>query len=159
MSGLEAVAAISMLCNAMTIVTFARDALQVARQIRDSGPHPELQQYLQKAKQEYKELADQQTAAGQAYNEDQKKIFQTGKDCYDCLQRLDARYEQLVVDQHSRGLRRRWEILRKTSKALWSAEELAGYERDFARYDDLLAKQLLSRIMSDVKSLKQSDAF
>lgn len=160
MSGAEALVGVGILCNSMQIVTFARDALQIARHINDGGsPDPKLGQYVQDAELEYQRLLNK--AAQLSLSDDQQQIIQTGAACNERLKTLSKRLEGLSLKRDVEGIRKFALSVKQGAKTLWSAQELKDYERDFERYDSLLKAELLLRIANqqDAAAIQQADAY
>ncbi|RYC83401.1 hypothetical protein BFJ63_vAg13725 [Fusarium oxysporum f. sp. narcissi] len=125
MSGAEAaIAGIGFLCNAMQIVTFGRDILQVYSHIRNERcPDQRLEAYLKSAKACFDDINSSALATSQAVqsNRDQQQIIEIGKKLEDSMTQLQSKFAQLHVDDASRrGFRAKyhWDIAKCIKESL-----------------------------------------
>ncbi|KAL9567378.1 hypothetical protein ACKAV7_008453 [Fusarium commune] len=150
MSGAEAaLLGVSILCNAMQILTFAKDSIHVYRNIRDGrAPDPKLDLYLKNAKASFDEM--NQTAAQMGpLSKEQQRIIDVGKKVHDCVNELQQQFDKLHVNKASkRGLRGRMAASKKSALALWRGKELQGAEKNLQRHEQLLHSLLLDRVCS-----------
>ncbi|EWG41174.1 hypothetical protein FVEG_03330 [Fusarium verticillioides 7600] len=150
MSGAEAaLLGVGILCNAMQILTFAKDSIHVYRNIRDGrAPDPNLDSYLKNAKASFDEM--NQTAAQMGpLSREQQKIVDVGKKVHDCLDELQQQFAKLHVDEGSKtGIRGKISALKKSALAIWRGKELQDAEENLQRYEQLLHGLLLDRLCS-----------
>lgn len=145
MSGAEAaIAGIGFLCNAMQIVTFGRDILQVYRQIRDkSSPDPKLEAYLKSAKACF----DDMNSSALPSTRDQQQMNEIGKKLEESMSQLQSKFSELHIDDASRrGFRGKIEICKKSVASLWQGKELESLEINLKRYESLLHGIVLNNI-------------
>ncbi|CZR43763.1 uncharacterized protein FPRO_07320 [Fusarium proliferatum ET1] len=126
MSGAEAaLLRVGILCNTMQIITFAKDAIHVYRNIRDGrAPEPKLDSYFKNAKASFCEM-NQTAARMRPLSNEQQKIVDVGNKVHDC------------VDE-----------LQEHTLALWRGKELQDAEENLHRYEQLLHGLLLDRVCS-----------
>ncbi|KAF4946266.1 hypothetical protein FSARC_14240 [Fusarium sarcochroum] len=162
MSGPEVLAAVGILCNAMQIITFGRDALQVYRHMRDGGaPDPKLVAYLDKATASYKEM-NEQSGKPLPLTHDQQQVVEIGKEGYQSLQEFNRKFDKLYVDEKSRGgIRGKFRIAKSGIRALWREKDLENLEKNFQRHEQLLQTRLIHRICSqtDAAELLSHESF
>ncbi|KAM0559926.1 hypothetical protein ACHAPJ_003876 [Fusarium lateritium] len=171
MSGAEAaLLGVGILCNAMQIITFCRDALQVYRNVSDGrSPDPRLEDYLRNAKKSFDEMNQRASNASQIrpLNSDQQQIVDVGKQVHDRVDELQRKFAELQVDHASkRGFRGKLAASQKSAATLWRGKELEGVEKDLKRHEHLLHGLLLHRIcsqsqasdISTIRSFHQLDA-
>ncbi|KAF5571396.1 pisatin demethylase cytochrome P450 [Fusarium pseudoanthophilum] len=150
MSGAEAaLLGVGILCNAMQILTFAKDSIHVYRNIRDGrAPDPKLDSYLKNAKTCFNEM-NQTAAQIGPLGQTQQQIVDVGKKVHDCVEELQQQFARLHVDESSRrGLRGRVTASKKSALALWRGKELENAEHNLQRHEQLLHNLLLDRICS-----------
>ncbi|KAF5600440.1 hypothetical protein FPANT_2396 [Fusarium pseudoanthophilum] len=148
MSGAEAaIAGIGFLCNAMQIVTFGRDILQVYKHVRDEhSPDPRLKSYLESAKACFD---DMNSSASQVLpsTRDQQQIIDIGKKLEESMTRLQSKFSELHLDDASRRrFRGKLQVVKKSLASLWQGKELDGLETNLRRYESLLHGVVLHRI-------------
>ncbi|KAF5563773.1 hypothetical protein FPHYL_5052 [Fusarium phyllophilum] len=148
MSGAEAaLLGVGILCNAMQILTFAKDSIHVYRNIRDGrAPDPNLDSYLKNAKASFDEM--EQTAAQMGpLTKEQQKIVEVGKMVHECVDELQRQFSKLYVDDASKsGLRAKLTASKRSLVALWRGKELRDAENKIRRHEQLLQSLLLDRI-------------
>ncbi|QGI63985.1 hypothetical protein CEK26_007936 [Fusarium fujikuroi] len=139
MSGAEAaLLGVGILCNAMQIITFAKDVIHVYRNIHDGrAPDPNLDLYLKNAKASFYEM-NQTTAQMGPLSKEQQKIVDVGNKVHDCVDEL----------QQQKGLRGKIAAFKKSALALWREKELQDAEENLHRYEQLLHGLLLDRVCS-----------
>ncbi|ENH65016.1 hypothetical protein Focb16_v005417 [Fusarium oxysporum f. sp. cubense] len=150
MSGAEAaLLGVDILCNAMQILTFAKDSIHVYRNIRDGrAPDPNLDSYLRNAKASFDEM-NQTAAQMRPLTKEQQKIVDVGKQIHDCVDELQQQFSKLHVDDKSkRGFHGRLAASKKSATALWRGKELQGVESNLQRHEQLLQSLLLDRVCS-----------
>ncbi|WZH48512.1 hypothetical protein QYS62_009690 [Fusarium acuminatum] len=125
MSGAEAaLLGVGILCNAMQIITFAKDFLHVYRNIRDGrSPDPNLDLYLKNAKAAFDEMNQSATQMG-PLNKTQQQIVDVGKDVPD------------------------FTALRKSVETLWHGKELEDAEKNLQRHERLLHSLVIDHVCS-----------
>ncbi|SCN76472.1 related to small s protein [Fusarium fujikuroi] len=130
MSGAEAaLLGVGILCNAMQIMTFAKDSIHVYRNIRDGRvPDPNLDSYLKNAKTCFNEM-NQTAAQIGPLGQTQQQIVDIGKTVHDCVDELQ---------QHA--------------LALWRGKELEDAEHNLGRHEQLLHSLLLDQVCSHVQA-------
>ncbi|KAF5709169.1 hypothetical protein FGLOB1_6035 [Fusarium globosum] len=161
MSGAEAaIAGIGFLCNAMQIVTFGRDILQVYRQVRDkSSPDPKLEAYLKSAKACFDDMNSSAVATSQVLpsTRDQQQMIDIGKKLEDSMSQLQSKFSQLHIDDASRrGFRGKVDVGRKSLASLWQGKELENLELNLKRYESLLHGVVLHRICNQSQAAEIS---
>lgn len=161
MSGAEAaIAGIGFLCNAMQIVTFGRDFLQVYRQVRDkSSPDPELEAYLKSAKACFDDMNISALAASQVLplTRDQQQMIDIGKKLEESMAQLEKKFANLHVDDASRrGFRGKIELGKKSAASLWQGKELESLEINLKRYESLLHGIVLNSICNQSQAAEIS---
>ncbi|KAM5370071.1 hypothetical protein ACJA88_010141 [Fusarium oxysporum] len=161
MSGAEAaIAGIGFLCNAMQIVTFGRDILQVYSHVRNERcPDPRLEAYLKSAKACFDDINSSASATSQAVqsNRDQQQIIEIGKKLEDSMTQLQSKFAQLHVDDASRrGFRAKIDMGKKILASLWQGKELESLEINLKRYESLLHGVVLHRICSQSQAAEIS---
>ncbi|EWZ31636.1 hypothetical protein FOZG_14759 [Fusarium oxysporum Fo47] len=161
MSGAEAaIAGIGFLCNAMQIVTFGRDILQVYRHVQNERcPDPRLEAYLKSAKACFDDMNSSALAACQVLqpNRDQQQIIEIGKKLEESMAQLQAKFAQLHVDDESRrGFRGKIDMGKKTLASLWQGKELESLEINLRRYENLLHGVVLHRICNQSQAAEIS---
>ncbi|KAF4952522.1 hypothetical protein FGADI_6757 [Fusarium gaditjirri] len=150
MSGAEAaLLGVGILCNAMQIITFAKDSIHVYRNIRDGrAPDPELDSYLKNSKASFHEM-NQTAAQIGPLSQTQQQIFDVGKKVHDCVDELQQQFARLHVDEGSkRRFRGRIAASKKSAVALWRGKELQDAEKNLQRHEQLLHSLLLDRVCS-----------
>ncbi|KAG4256761.1 hypothetical protein FPRO03_03771 [Fusarium proliferatum] len=161
MSGAEAaIAGIGFLCNAMQIVTFGRDILQVYRQVRDkSSPDPRLEAYLGSAKACFDDINSSALATSQVLpsTRDQQQIIDIGKKLEESMTQLQSKFSELHIDDTSRrGFRGKMEMGKKSLASLWQGKELETLEVNLKRYESLLHGVVLHRICNQSQAAEIS---
>ncbi|KAF4333082.1 small s [Fusarium beomiforme] len=166
MSGAEAaIAGIGFLCNAMQIVTFGRDILQVYSHVRNEhSPDPRLKAYLESAKACFDDMNSSALATSQALqsSRDQQQIIQIGKKLEESMTQLQSKFSELHIDEASkRGFRGKIEVGKKTWASLWQGKELESLEVNLKRYESLLHGVVLQRVcnQSQAAELSSKDSF
>ncbi|KAF5626793.1 pisatin demethylase cytochrome P450 [Fusarium tjaetaba] len=150
MSGAEAaLLGVGILCNAMQILTFAKDSIHVYRNIRDGrAPDLKLDSYLKNAKTCFNEM-NQTAAQIGPLGQTQQQIVDVGKKVHDCVEELQQQFVTLNVDESSRkGLRGRVAASKKSALALWRGKELEDAEHNLQRHEQLLHSLLLNQVCS-----------
>ncbi|KAH6956216.1 hypothetical protein DER45DRAFT_566346 [Fusarium avenaceum] len=150
MSGAEAaLLGVGILCNAMQIITFAKDSLHVYRNIRDGrSPDPNLELYLKNAKAAFDEMNQSATQMG-PLNKTHQQIVDVGKNVHDCVDELQQKFAKLHVDGASkRGVRGRVAASKKSIATLWHGKELEDAEKNLQRHERLLHSLVLDRVCS-----------
>jgi hypothetical protein len=144
MSGAEALFAVGIICNAMQIITFGKDALHVYRSIRDNGaPDPRLESYLDLAAKGYKSLSDQSGGPLPLTN-DQQQILDLSEKAYKSLEVFQSKFQELHLDMQSRkGLVGSLRAVKTGFKTLVNDKELKDLEKDFQRYEQLFQVHLI----------------
>lgn len=162
MSGTEVLFAVGIICNAMQIITFGKDALHVYRSIRDNGaPDPRLESYLDLAATGYKSLRDHSHGPLPLTN-DQQQILDLSEKAYKSLQMFQSKFQELQLDMQSRkGLVGSLRAVKAGFKTLFNDKELKDLEKDFRRYEQLLQVHLIQRVcsQSDASALLTQEAF
>ncbi|EWY86013.1 hypothetical protein FOYG_10676 [Fusarium oxysporum NRRL 32931] len=161
MSGAEAaIAGIGFLCNAMQIVTFGRDILQVYRHVQNERcPDPRLEAYLKSAKACFDDMNSSALAARQVLqpNRDQQQIIEIGKKLEESMAQLQSKFAQLHIDDASRrGFRGKIDMGKKTLASLWQGKELESLEINLRRYENLLHGVVLHRICNQSQAAEIS---
>ncbi|KAF5693148.1 hypothetical protein FDENT_2290 [Fusarium denticulatum] len=166
MSGAEAaIAGIGFLCNAMQIVTFGRDFLQVYHQVRNEHcPDPRLKAYLKSAKACFDDMNSSTLATSQALppSRDQQQIIEIGKKLEESMTQLQTKFALLHIDDASRrGFRGKIEIGKKSVASLRQGKELESLEVNLKRYESLLHGVVLHRIcnQSQAAEISSKDSF
>ncbi|KAF5983501.1 hypothetical protein FCOIX_3232 [Fusarium coicis] len=148
MSGAEAaIAGIGFLCNAMQIVTFGRDILQVYKHVRDEhSPDPRLKAYLENAKACFDDM-NSSTSQVLPSTRDQQQIIDIGKKLEESMTQLQSKFSELHIDDASRrGFRGKIQVGKKSLATLWQGKELESLEANLKRYESLLHGVVLHRI-------------
>ncbi|KAJ4264547.1 hypothetical protein NW762_005749 [Fusarium torreyae] len=161
MSGAEAaLLGVGILCNAMQIITFCRDALQVYRNVSDGrSPDPRLEYYLRNVKASFDEMNQSALNASQIrpLNSDQQQIVDVGRQVHDCVDELQRKFAELHVDDASkRGVRGKLAASRKSAATLWRGKELEGIEKSVQRHEHLLHGLLLHHICNQAQAAEIS---
>ncbi|KAF4429670.1 small s [Fusarium acutatum] len=161
MSGAEAaIAGVGFLCNAMQIVTFGRDFLQVYRQVRDkSSPDPKLEAYLKSAKACFDDMNSSALATSQVLplTRDQQQMFDIGKKLEESMAQLQSKFSKLHIDDASRrGFRGKIEIGKRSLASLWQGKELESLEVNLKKYESLLHGVVLHRICNQSQAAEIS---
>ncbi|RKL31206.1 hypothetical protein BFJ72_g11223 [Fusarium proliferatum] len=154
MSGAEAaLLGVGILCNAMQIMTFAKDSIHVYRNIRDGrAPDPNLDLYLKNAKTSFNEM-NQTAAQIGPLGQTQQQIVDIGKRVHDCVDELQQQFARLHVDEpRRRGLRGKVAATKKSALALWRGKELEDAEHNLGRHEQLLHSLLLDQVCSQVQA-------
>ncbi|KAF4415840.1 hypothetical protein F53441_14592 [Fusarium austroafricanum] len=143
MSGAEtALLGVGILCNAMQIITFGKDALHVYRNIRDTqSPDPKLGEYLKNAKAAFIEMTKGASAASQIrpLNVDQQQIIDIGNEVYNCMDELHRGFFKFYVDPTmKRGFQGKLLTLKKSAATMWRGKELKALEENLQRHERLL---------------------
>ncbi|KAF5549045.1 hypothetical protein FMEXI_4387 [Fusarium mexicanum] len=166
MSGAEAaIAGIGFLCNAMQIVTFGRDILQVYKHVRNEhSPDPRLKAYLENAKACFDDMNSSTLATSQALppSRDQQQIIEIGKKLEESMAQLQSKFSELHIDDASRrGFRGKIEVGKKSLATLWQGKELESLEVNLKRYESLLHGVVLHRIcnQSQAAEISSNDSF
>ncbi|KAF5629190.1 hypothetical protein F25303_10229 [Fusarium sp. NRRL 25303] len=161
MSGAEAaIAGIGFLCNAMQIVTFGRDFLQVYSQIREKkSPDPKLEAYLKSAKACFDDMNSSALATSQVLplTRDQQQMDEIGKKLEESMAQLQKKFADLHVDDASRrGFRGKIELGKKSVASIWEGKELESLEINLKRYESLLHGIVLNSICSQSRAAEIS---
>ncbi|KAM5382977.1 hypothetical protein ACJA88_003510 [Fusarium oxysporum] len=158
MPGAEAaLLGVGILCNAMQILTFAKDSIHVYRNIRDGrAPDPELDSYLRNAKASFDEM-NQAAAQMRPLSQAQQQIVDVGKMVHDCVDELQQQFIKLHVDEASKGgLRGKITASKKSVVALWRGKELQDAEKNLQRHEQLLHSLLLDRVCTQSQAAEIS---
>ncbi|KAF4341960.1 hypothetical protein FBEOM_4126 [Fusarium beomiforme] len=162
MSGAEILFGIGILCNAMQIITFGRDALQVCRHIRDGGtPDPKFHSYINDATKSYIEM-NESLVRSKPLSREQQQIVDISELAHKNLEDLQHAFDQLAVSQSSRrGLRGKFRVVKSGVKTLLRAKDIESLQKTFDGYERLLQTDLLCRICSqgDATRLLQDATF
>ncbi|RKL29883.1 hypothetical protein BFJ72_g11752 [Fusarium proliferatum] len=158
MSGAEAaIAGIGFLCNAMQIVTFGRDILQVYSHVRNEhSPDPRLKSYLESAKACFD---DMNSSASQVLpsTRDQQQMIDIGKKLEESMAQLQSKFSELHIDDAlKRGFRGKIELGKKSLASLWQGKELESLELNLKRYESLLHGVVLHRICNQSQAAEIS---
>ncbi|KAF5660547.1 hypothetical protein FHETE_8887 [Fusarium heterosporum] len=161
MSGAEAaIAGVGFLCNAMQIVTFGRDILQVYSHLRDGrSPDPRLEAYLKSAKCCFDLMNDPALVAAQArpLNQDQQQVVEVGKALEDCIDKLQSKFSELHLDDSAkRGFHGKFKMAQKAVASLWQGKEFESLENNLKRYESLLHRVVLHRICNQSQAAEIS---
>ncbi|EWG53222.1 hypothetical protein FVEG_11696 [Fusarium verticillioides 7600] len=158
MSGAEAaIAGIGFLCNAMQIVTFGRDILQVYNHVRhEHSPDPRLKAYLESAKACFDEMNSSASHVLPS-TRDQQQIIDIGKKLEESMTQLQSKFSQLHIDDASRrGFRGKIQVGKKSLATLWQGKELESLEANLKRYESLLHGVVLHRICNQSQAAEIS---
>ncbi|KAI1039959.1 hypothetical protein LB505_006013 [Fusarium chuoi] len=150
MSGAEAaILGVGILCNAMQIITFAKDSIHVYRNIGDGrAPDPKLDSYLKNAKASLYEMNQTAVQMG-PLSKEQQKVVDVGNKVHDCVDELQEQFAKLHVDERlKKGFRGKMATFKKSALALWRDKELRDVEENLQRYEQLLHGLLLDRVCS-----------
>ncbi|KAF5702773.1 hypothetical protein FMUND_13328 [Fusarium mundagurra] len=158
MSGAEAaIAGIGFLCNAMQIVTFGRDILEVYSHVRNEhSPDPRLKSYLESAKACFE---DMNSSASQVLpsTRNQQQIIDIGKKLEESMTQLQSKFSELHIDDASRrGFRGKIQVGKKSLASLWQGKELESLEVNLKRYESLLHGVVLHRICNQSQAAEIS---
>ncbi|KAG5805191.1 hypothetical protein H9Q74_010365 [Fusarium xylarioides] len=161
MSGAEAaVAGIGFLCNAMQIVTFGRDILQVYSHVRNEHcPDPRLKYYLESAKACFDDMNSSASATSQVLpsTRDQQQINEIGKKLEESMAQLQSKFSQLHIDDSSRrGFRGKIKVGKKSIASLWQGKGLENLEINLKRYESLLQGVMLHHICNQSQAAEIS---
>ncbi|RBR09663.1 hypothetical protein FVER53590_11696 [Fusarium verticillioides] len=158
MSGAEAaIAGIGFLCNAMQIVTFGRDILQVYNHVRhEHSPDPRLKAYLESAKACFDDMNSSASHVLPS-TRDQQQIIDIGKKLEESMTQLQSKFSQLHIDDASRrGFRGKIQVGKKSLATLWQGKELESLEVNLKRYESLLHGVVLHRICNQSQAAEIS---
>ncbi|KAI1051394.1 hypothetical protein LB506_003721 [Fusarium annulatum] len=158
MSGAEAaIAGIGFLCNAMQIVTFGRDILQVYSHVRNEHcPDPRLKSYLESAKACFDDMNSSASRVLPS-TRDQQQIIDIGKKLEESMTQLQSKFSELHIDDTSRrGFRGKIEMGKKSLATLWQGKELESLEVNLKRYESLLHGVVLHRICNQSQAAEIS---
>ncbi|KAJ4138498.1 hypothetical protein NW768_002333 [Fusarium equiseti] len=162
MSGVEVLAGIGILCSAMQIVTFGKDALHVYRHVRENGTvDPRLESYLTDASKSYDEMK-KQLSASSVLTYHHQQVVNIGEEAHQRLQKFKAYFEELYVDPILRkGFRGKLRVARSGFKTLFHAKELEDLQKNFERYQQVFQTGLIQRICSqgDATALLAQESF
>ncbi|KAF4457114.1 hypothetical protein F53441_902 [Fusarium austroafricanum] len=162
MSGAEVLFGVGILCNAMQIITFGRDALQIYQHVRDGGaPDPSLDTYLDEATANHKEMKEQ-FGGPRPLNSDHQQIVNIGEEAHNSLLALRQKFNKLHVDESSRrGLRGKIRVAKSGLRTLWHSKDLEDLEKTFQRHEQLLQTRLIHRVCSqaDATELLSQESF
>ena len=149
MSGVEVLAGIGILCNAIQIVTFGKDALEVYNHVRENGTaDPRLERYLADASKSYQEMRKQLSTSG-PLTSDQQEVVEIGESAHNSLERFRTYFARLYVDENSRkGFRGRLRVVSSGIKTLFHTKELEELKKDFHRHQQLFQTRLIQRVCS-----------
>ena len=149
MSGGEALAGIGILCNAMQIVTFGKDAFEVYNHIRQNGTaDPGLESYLIDASKSYDEMK-KRLSTHFPLTSCQQEIVDIGEEAHRRLQKFGTYFEELYVDPASRkGFRGKLRVAKSGVKTLMHGKDLEDLEKNFERYQRLFQTGLIQRVCS-----------
>ncbi|KAF9770310.1 hypothetical protein IL306_012165 [Fusarium sp. DS 682] len=144
-----AILGVGILCNAMQIITFAKDSLHAYRNIRDGrSPDPKLDSYLKNATATFNEM-NQTTAQMGPLNQTQQQIVDVSKKVHECVDELQQKFAKLHIDDASKhGIRGRATAFKKGVATLWRGKELKEAEKSLQRHEQLLHSLLLDHICS-----------
>ncbi|KAM0288243.1 hypothetical protein ACHAO9_007422 [Fusarium lateritium] len=162
MSGAEALFAVGIICNAMQIITFGKDALHVYRSMRENGVvDPRLDSYLALAAASYKNLSDQ-SCGPMPLTSDQQLILDICEKAHKGLLEFQSKLQALELDEQSRkGFLGMARVVKVGVKTLLQSKELKDLEKDFQRYEHLFQTCLIYRVCSqaDASDLLAQEAF
>jgi hypothetical protein len=150
MSGAEAaLLGVGILCNAMQVITFAKDSIHVYCNIRDGrSPDPKLDSYLKNAKTSFDEMKQVAAQIG-PLSQTRQQIVDVGREVHDCVDELQQSFAKLHVDDVSKSeLRGKLAASKKSAAALWRGKELENAEKNLHRNEQLLHSLLLDRVCS-----------
>lgn len=149
MSGAEALFGIGLLCNAMQIVTFGRDALAVYKHIQNERtPDPRLSQYCEDARACYVDMTKKVQGGLQPLTGDEQELLKLAKDCVKRTDELTTMITTSLVPVGKHGFRAKFSAVGKGIKSLWNQKELEALEKNLQAYQALLENRLLSRLCS-----------
>ncbi|PNP84329.1 hypothetical protein FNYG_02354 [Fusarium nygamai] len=158
MSGAEAaIAGLGFLCNAMQIVTFGRDILQVYSHVRNEHcPDPRLKAYLESAKVCFDDMNSSASHVLPS-TRDQQQIIDIGKKLEESMTQLQSKFSELHIDDaSSRGFRGKIQVGKKSLASLWQGKELESLETNLRRYESLLHGVVLHRICNQSQAAEIS---
>ncbi|CAG7557391.1 unnamed protein product [Fusarium equiseti] len=162
MSGAEVLAGIGILCNAMQIVTFGKDALEVYNHVRENGTvDPRLESYLADSATSYQEMKKQLFASG-PLTSDQQEIVRIGEGAHNGLEKFRTYFTTLYVDENSRkGFRGKLRVAKSSLNTLFRAKELEDLAKNFERYQQLFQTRLIQRVcgQGDAAALLIQESF
>ncbi|KAM0244229.1 hypothetical protein ACHAP5_006442 [Fusarium lateritium] len=162
MSGAEALFAVGIICNAMQIITFGKDALHVYRSMRENGvTDPRLDSYLALAATSYKNLGDQ-SRGPMPLTSDQQQLLDICEKAHKGLLEFQSKFKALELDEQSRkGLLGMARVVKVGIKTLLQSKELKDLENDFQRYEHLFQTRLIHQVCSqaDASALLTQEAF
>jgi hypothetical protein len=155
MSGAEAAAGISLLCNIIQIVTFVRDAITTYKSIEDSNtPDPRLAQMCEAVRGPYERIINE-VADRRPLGQEQQALVDAAQKCVDRTEELNRVVFRLTVPENSRRLRKAMMTIGRSIKSMWHKKELEALEKDLERYQGLVDTQLLRHISGQARSSEQ----
>ncbi|KAH7017036.1 hypothetical protein EDB80DRAFT_704054 [Ilyonectria destructans] len=149
MSGAEVLFGIGLLCNAMQIVTFGRDALSVYKHIQNERtPDPRLSQYCEDARACYVDMTKKVQGGLQTLSADEQELLKVAKACVKHTNELTTMVTTSSVPVGKHGFRAKFSAVGKGIKLLWNQKELEALEKNLQAYQSLLENRLLFRLCS-----------
>lgn len=149
MSGAEVLFGIGLLCNAMQIVTFGRDAVSVYKHIQNERtPDPRLSQYCEDARACYVDMTKKVKGGSRLLSADEQELLKLAEACVKHTNELATMVTTSSVPVGKHGFRAKISAVGKGIKSLWNQKELESLEKNLQAYQSLLENRLLSRICS-----------
>ncbi|KAH6995835.1 hypothetical protein BKA56DRAFT_570101 [Ilyonectria sp. MPI-CAGE-AT-0026] len=149
MSGAEVLFGIGLLCNAMQIVTFGRDALSLYKHIQNERtPDPRLSQYCEDARACYDDMTKKLQGEPRPLSADEQELLKLAEACVKHTNELTTMVTTSSVPVGKHGFRAKFSAVGKGIKSIWNQKELESLEKNLQAYQSLLENRLLSRICS-----------
>lgn len=151
MPGEEVLLGIGLLCNAMQIITFGRDALQVFKRVRDGhSPDPNLDTYIKGATTSYETMqARIQGVHPTCLTKDERELLAIGEKYKERLEKLANKLDELTVPKDAKGVGATFSRVKTSFKSVWRPDELRDMEKGVSRHESLLQTKFLSNICTE----------
>ena len=157
MSGAEALAGLSLLCNVMQIVTFARDVIVTYKSIEDSHTlDPRLKQICEAAREPYESIVREADHMGPLKKE-QRDLVEAAQKCMGRIEELNRMMSRLAIPEDRRRLRKAMKAIGRSVSSMWQKKEVEALEKDLERYQGLVDTQLLRHISSQAQTSERQN--
>ncbi|KEZ45768.1 hypothetical protein SAPIO_CDS1574 [Scedosporium apiospermum] len=155
MSGVEAAAGISLLCNIIQIATFLRDVITAYKSIEDNHtPDPRLAQMCEAVRGLYGRVFDEVNDE-RPLRQGQQALVDAAQKCVERTEELNHMVSRLAVRENSPRLRKTMTKISRSVLSMWQKKDLEALEKDLGRYQGLVDTQLLLHLSSQTRSSEQ----
>lgn len=153
MSGVEALAGIGILCNAMQIVTFGRDVLVTYKSIKDNhSPDARLLHASKDVNALYETMIKDVSTVPRPLEQDEQRLVNATEECVVQITELIRMVEKLSVPPGTSRHRQKVSTVTRSLAFMWRKSDVDAMEKSVDRYQKLVDTHLLQHISRHVKS-------